>query len=223
MGRKEEIDRIKAVYSKRDKQVNIVPGHYQQAVKKEREELYRKRIERTGTDTATLKLLEIGAGTGTNIKFLKTLGFKDENIWANELMPVRVEQLRAALPDIHVLEGDALDINTELEFDVILQSTVFTSILDTAFKQGLASKMLGLLKPGGMILWYDFRFNNPSNKNVKGIDKREIRQLFGDGLKYEFYNITLAPPVGRRVGSMYGFINMFFPFLRSHLVAVIRN
>jgi hypothetical protein len=38
--------------------------------------------------------------------------------------------------------------------------------------------MLRILKPGGAILWFDFRVNNPANPHMCGVAAREIRSLF---------------------------------------------
>ena len=63
-------------------------------------------------------------------------------------------------------------------FDVVLQSTVFTSILDRSLQHAIAVEMLRVLKPDGFILWYDFRWNNPRNPDVRGIQAQEISELF---------------------------------------------
>ena len=83
--------------------------------------------------------------------------------------------------------------------------------------------MLKLVKPNGIILWYDFVYDNPNNKDVKGVSKQEIRQLFAKASKITIKKVTLAPPIGRRVGNLYGILNGLFPFLRSHVVAVIEK
>jgi len=38
--------------------------------------------------------------------------------------------------------------------------------------------MLRVLKPGGAILWFDLRVDNPRNPQVKGLRKKEIASLF---------------------------------------------
>jgi len=61
---------------------------------------------------------------------------------------------------------------------VVSQFTLFTSILSEPMKNRMAAEMIRVLKPGGVILWYDFRFNNPRNQNVRGIESPEITSLF---------------------------------------------
>ena len=52
------------------------------------------------------------------------------------------------------------------------------------------------MKPDGIILWYDFIYNNPSNPDVKRVSKKEIINLFSGVDNIQFYKVTLAPPIG---------------------------
>jgi hypothetical protein len=97
---------------------------------------------------------------------------------------------------------------------------VFTSVLDDNFRKELALKMISMVKPNGIILFYDFKYNNPANKNVKRVSPRDIRNLFSSK-HIKFYSVTLAPPISRKIGRFYNLINILFPFLRTHLVSVI--
>ena len=65
---------------------------------------------------------------------------------------------------------------------MVLQSTVFTSIQDDGLKAQVAAEMMRVVRPDGLILWYDFRVNNPRNPDVTGVGKTEILRLF-PGLK----------------------------------------
>ncbi len=223
-----EIDKIKSRYEKRKTDSDVIAhsgnfyfNHFAQA---ERELEYLRILYKNFTDFDKLKLLEIGAGGGGNIYFFQKNGFSNSNIYANELLSDRLEILSNKFSGIHILSGDATLLQEAQypTFDIVFQSTVFTSILDAGFKQKLAAKMWSLTKPDGMVLWYDFAFDNPSNKDVKGIKKEEIRQLFPNAKKIDFRKVTLAPPLGRRVKKLYPFFNLF-PFLRTHLIAEIKK
>jgi hypothetical protein len=50
-----------------------------------------------------------------------------------------------------------------------MQFTVFTSILDKDMKRNIAAEMLRVLKPKGVIIWYDYFVNNPKNSDVRGV------------------------------------------------------
>ncbi len=103
----------------------------------------------------------------------------------------------------------------------MLQSTVFTSLLDDGFQQRLADTMWRWVKPGGAVLWYDFTVNNPRNPDVRGVPLARVRQLFPQG-RIDARRVTLAPPLARAVcrihSSLYGVLNTV-PWLRSHLLA----
>lgn len=200
---------------------NYYFNHY---AKSERDLKYIEIVKSRFENSDTVKILEIGAGSGGNLFLFKQIGFSWKNIFANELLPDRIELLKDNFPLVQIFEGDACEISEDLygTFDIVFQSTVFTSILDFDFKKKLAKKMWSLLKPGGIILWYDFTFDNPQNKDVKGIRKDEIKKLFTESNKVTFNKTTLAPPIGRRVKKLYPFFNLF-PFLRTHLIAVIEK
>ena len=65
-------------------------------------------------------------------------------------------------------------------------------------KVAVAAEMLRVLKPGGAVIWYDFAYDNPSNRTVKGIGAREIRSLF-PACEVTLQRVTLAPPLARRL------------------------
>ncbi len=228
---KDEIDQIKERYDRRKE----ISGDLYNPIKNDvifrKQEFERNliRILRNNLsyNIQNLNLLEIGCGYGINLlKFLE-LGFKPENLIGNELLKERVVQARKILPpDIKIIEGDALQLKFEPgTFDIVFQSTVFTSILNEEFKQNLAKKIMNMVKPGGGILWYDFIYSNPNNPDVKGISKKEIKKLF-PGAKVHFKKITLAPPLGRAAvkinPSLYHLFNVF-TFLRTHLLCWIQK
>jgi len=173
------------------------------------------------------KLLEIGCGGGYNLlKFIR-FGFKPQNIFANDLISERLQSARELLPSkVHFYEGSAMDLSfTENEFDIVFQSMVFSSILDSDYKNKLADKMWQWVKPGGGILWYDFIYDNPQNPDVKAVQLNEIKKLFKD-VKIVKKKITLAPPISRIVTrihpNLYYIFNSLY-FLRTHLLVWIKK
>lgn len=174
-------------------------------------------------DAATL--LEIGCGSGMNLLEFLRIGFRPGNLVGNELLPDRLSRARDSLPElIRLYPGDASELPfPEDSFDVVFQSTVFTSLLDPEFRRILARKMWSWVKPGGAVLWYDFTFDNPANPDVRGVRPAEIRSLFPDA-SINMQRLTLAPPINRRVTrlhpQLYKVFNLF-PFLRTHVLCWI--
>ena len=197
-------------------------GTYPHYISEEREKIYKSIIYNCFSGIENLKLLEVGAGVGVNLNFFHSIGFQFSNIFANELLEDRFEKLKNSYPDITCIPGDATKMKLDHKFDIVFQSTVFSSILSNELRTRLAAKMFDLTNDKGIVLWYDFVYNNPKNKNVRKVEIDEIKRLFPNAKKFEFYKVTLAPPIGRRVGGWYAFFNKF-SFLRTHIIAVIHK
>ena len=176
---------------------------------------------------AALDVLEVGCGHGDNLLELLRLGFDPAHLQGLELLPERHAQARAVLPAGTVVWlGDAtLAEIAPASQDLVLQSTVFTSLLDDGFQQRLADTMWRWVKPGGAVLWYDFTVNNPRNPDVRGVPLARLRQLFPQAC-IDARRVTLAPPLARIVctwhPSLYTVFNAV-PLLRTHLLAWIQK
>lgn len=180
-----------------------------------------------GRSMSDLKMLEIGCGGGRNLVDFIGWGIKPENCVGNELLRERVETARRnAPPETTINMGDASALDfPDGSFDIILQSTVFSSILDKGLRASVAGNMWRMLAPKGGIVWYDFTMDNPRNPDVVGIKQAEIRSLFPQA-RYEATKVTLAPPIARRAAQLsprlYPVLNVL-PFLRTHVVALLRK
>ena len=93
------------------------------------------------TECNDLRCLEIGAGSGKNIPSLLRFGVPISNITANELLEDRLSELKEAFPDIQTISGNALEIE-DGPYDIILISTVLSSILDLPFRRELSAHLL---------------------------------------------------------------------------------
>lgn len=176
-------------------------------------------------DLAQLDILEIGCGSGSNLLEWMQWGAAPERLVGNELLADRLAHARRRLPAaVRLLGGDATQLPVaEASFDIVHQSTVFSSLLDDAFQQRLADAMWRWVAPGGGVLWYDFTVDNPANPDVRGVPVRRIRELFAHG-QLSFERVTLAPPIARRVVRLHpAFYTVFnaVPLLRTHVLAWI--
>ena len=177
------------------------------------------------TDLPQLRLVEVGCGSGGNLLELLRLGFAPQHLQGLELLPERFAQARRCLPEALSLRlGDAVSAPIEPgSQDLVLQSTVFSSLLDDAFQQQLAAVMWRWLKPGGAVVWYDFTVNNPRNPDVRGVPLSRVRALFAQG-SITHRRVTLAPPLARAVCRVHPVLYPVFnalPLLRTHVLAWI--
>jgi len=194
----------------------------------EREQRFLALLARYGCVSLDSKrILEVGCGSGDLLRDLIKWGARPKNIVGIELLCERIAEAVELCPKaMSIHRGNAARLPfSEDSFDIVVQSTVFSSILDSGMKQEMASEMCRVLKPEGLILWYDFRINNPRNPDVKGVKRREIYALFPN-CAVSLQRITLAPPIVRRVAArswLLCYVLSKFPWLCSHYIGVIRK
>ena len=226
-----ELDRIRAEFARRDREIgDEVYGLHRPVT-----QYYFSRIMQTGirglAEAGTfpldgLSVLDVGCGKGTWLLEFSQWGAPASQLHGIDLDPQRLARAREKLPAAELVCGDAGKLPwPDANFDVISQFTVFTSILDLQLRQNVAREMARVLKPGGVILWYDFRVNNPRNRNVRGIGAAEIHALFPE-CSVRLRSLTLAPPLARRI-TPYSWsaarLLETLPFLRTHYLGIIRK
>jgi SAM-dependent methyltransferase len=173
---------------------------------------------------ASRRILELGCGGGGVLLDLLNWGALTKNLHGTDLLldRLRAAQTRLPLLVLACAEGQALPYRTAA-FDMILQFTVFSSILDAPIKANLAREMVRVLCPGGLILWYDF-WLNPTNPQTRGIRLDEIRRLFPN-CRYDFRRLTLAPPLARAIVPISWTLALIlekFTVFNSHYLVAIR-
>tara|TARA_B100001057_G_scaffold63877_2_gene57446 strand:+ start:4638 stop:5342 length:705 start_codon:yes stop_codon:yes gene_type:complete len=179
------------------------------------------------TDLSKLDIFEVGCGFGDNILNLIKLGAKPDRIWGSDILINRIEAAKRRLPDaVNLFIEDSSENNSkDNSYDLVIQFTVFSSILSDKIQSELASNLINQLRKGGYVLWYDFIYSNPKNKSVRGVSKTRIKELFPN-TEILFKKVTLAPPLGRalvrHLPFLYPILNMF-PFLRTHTFALIKK
>jgi len=170
--------------------------------------------------------LEVGCGPGGILLEYLSYGAVPEALHGVDLLPNPLREAHAHLPHLPLTcaDGRYLPYATGT-FDLVLQYTVFSSVLDDVIKAKLAREMLRVLRdPEGMILWYDF-WLNPTNPQTQGIRPAEIHHLFPD-CQFEFHRITLAPPLARRLAPVSWSVCHLLEKLRvfnTHYLVAIRK
>lgn len=219
-----ELQRIAERYARReagDRYSLLRPEVWQ--MWQERQRALLRLLARRPGQPADWRAAEVGCGAGGNLLDLLRLGLQPAHLTGIELLPERLAAARAALPEgVTLLAGDASAAPIEPgSQDLVLQSTVFSSILDDALQQRVADAMWCWLKPGGAVVWYDFTVNNPRNPDVRGVPLRRVQALFPAG-RFTARRVTLAPPLARALPAAYGLLNAV-PWLRTHRLVLIEK
>lgn len=178
------------------------------------------------TALAERDILDVGCGTGVWLREFVKWGASPERLSGVDLIDDRIAEARRLSPaGLQLSCGSAAALSqADGSFDIVLQSLVFTSILDQHVRSLVASEMLRVLRPGGIVLWYDYHVNNPANPDVRAVTRHELRALF-PGCHIDLRRVTLAPPLARLVAprsrTVYAALRIV-PLLTTHYVAAIR-
>jgi SAM-dependent methyltransferase len=170
------------------------------------------------------RVLEVGCGTGAELARLLAFGAEPHHLVGVDLLAERVAAAKASFPalDLRVANAERLEF-PDGDFDLVVAMTLFSSIRDGDMARNVAAEIQRVLRPGGAVLWYDFRYNNPRNPHVHGMTAPAVRSLF-PGLRGRLTALTLLPPLARRLGpltpALYPVL-AFVPPLRTHLVGLL--
>jgi len=231
LSQEDEIARIKSSYQRRkgcvpeDRYSLFGPGNL--FMVQQRDRALVTALGRVGiTGLGDRKILEVGCGSGGELRNLLRLGARPGNLHGIDLLPERIEQAKAISPNMVFHCGDASALPFESRsFDLVFQFTVFTSVLSGSMKRDIAREMVRVLKDDGIIVWYDYHVDNPRNSDVRGVGKREISKLF-PGCHISLRRINLAPPITRRLAP-YSLLCCYLlemaKILNTHYMGVIRR
>jgi ubiquinone/menaquinone biosynthesis C-methylase UbiE len=198
-----ELERIRDTYARRaaaipaDKYSMRNPATVCMVQERQRETLML--LKKLGADDLSRSaVLDIGCGSGSDLRQYITWGVPPENLTGMDLMEDRIATARKLCPErVTLICGSAHELPfADESFDVVSLSTVFSSVLDAEMRMRMAAESARVLRRGGFILWYDFWANNPTNHEVRGIDARQIRILFA-GFEIHLRRVTVAPPLAR--------------------------
>ncbi len=179
------------------------------------------------SDLRETRVLEVGTGAGGWLRDFVRWGARPMNLFGVEIDSSRAALARTLCPaEVTIACGDARTLDHgDRSFDIVVQSTMFSSVLDPADRKRIAAEMLRVRRPSGILLWYDIRVNNPRNVNIRRITGSEIRALF-PGQAIALRRVTLAPPIARRIARRGWLLSVFLSGvapMTTHLLGVIRE
>lgn len=176
------------------------------------------------SDLSTCRILDVGCGAGEDLRQLIRYGATPENVVGVDVLDKRLERARSVSPHLRfeLIDGHSLPF-PDATFDIVWQSTVFSSILDPAIQTRLAQEMRRVLKPDGILFWYDMRVTNPRNRNLVPLTLERVEDLFPD-CDLHLRSHTLLPFLARPlapISRMLCELLELIPVLRGHLLGVI--
>jgi ubiquinone/menaquinone biosynthesis C-methylase UbiE len=173
---------------------------------------------------AERSVLDVGCGYGHFLWLLESLGAQTSRLHGIDLLAERIAHAASAHPQISFTVGNAEELPyPDRSFDLVMLLSVLTSVLDVRMREAIVAEVSRVLRPGGAVLWYDFRFDDPWNPNVRGIGRRELGRCF-PGWTHSVRTITLLPPLARRLGpltpALYPTLAAV-PLLRTHYLGLL--
>ena len=222
-----EVERITQVYQQyqTSKWDEAQPGN--RAMLQERQARLQRLLQQQGYwPLADKEILDVGCGSGKTLAQFVAWGADPSHLVGVDLLPDRVALARHHHPAITFQQANAERLDFENgRFHLILTFTVFSSILDASMRHNIAAELNRVLRPGGSLVWYDFRFNNPRNPHVRGVKKQQIQALFPD-LTLTCQSLTLLPMLARRFGrftpTVYPLLARFV-WLHTHYLGLLQK
>ena len=167
------------------------------------------------------RVLDLGCGDGRFAVVASEAGLRVRSWTGVDLDPLAISSASDMAPFATFIEAsaDRLPLG-DASVDVVVASTMFSSLPSPELEVAIAGEIARVLMPGGWLVWYDLRYDNPFNPAVHGIQTKRLAQLF-PGWSREIRSMTLLPPLARRLGPTtpvtYPLLELA-PFLRSHLI-----
>jgi len=213
-----EVERLRKVYHgyRESKAVQAKwsqanPGN--QAIVQERTHALKQLLQTVGFLPLTnYRILDVGCGSGDVLAGLVPWGALPDNLYGVDLLPDLIAAAKQRFPEFHLQHGNAEQLDfQDASFDLVLLFTVFSSILDERMAYNVAREVRRVLRSGGAIAWYDFRYRNPWNFHTRPMTKRRVCQFFPD-FETRLCTITLLPPLARRLGLL---THVLYPLLAA--------
>jgi ubiquinone/menaquinone biosynthesis C-methylase UbiE len=228
----DERQRIRSVYATydsepREQRKRDMANRGLRAILEERDRIRSSLLEAEGfLPLRGRRILDLGCGRGDELADLVAAGARERDCAGVDLLPERIEQARERLPEAQLFEADARGLPfAENAFDLVLASTLFSSILLDSVAGDVATEIARVLRPDGALVWYDARYPTPWNKNVRPYSLAHIRALF-PGWTLRSASLTVLPPLARRLSSATRLLYPVFAAaapLRGRYLVVLRK
>ena len=192
------------------------------AMAEERRQAFGRLLANRPRPRPGLSVLEVGSGHADPLH--QVLSLLDDGCRgvAVDLLAWRLPEPGGSLVVAVGAAGEALPFPASC-FELVVLSTVVSSIPDRDVARLVGREVARVLRPGGAVLWYDLAVPSPGNRSVRAVPRRELRRIL-PGFTIVARRVTVLPPLARRLGR---FTDVAYPLLarapglRTHRVAVL--
>jgi len=190
----------------------------------ERERTLMKTMSYLGFDDRgpEVSVLDVGCGTGNNLADFIKYGYLPEKLFGMDINKNQLKGTHQLHSNLNIITGDAFYMPFPSDtFDICLAFDLF-AVIEPKKRKLIADEIRRVLKPGGVLLWFDLRLKSKSS-GVWAVPLDEIRKLFS-GFTFQLKQIGLVPPLARKLSKRsmtLTHIVALIPMLRSHLCGAL--
>ena len=213
-GNADESDEIRRVFASRDRNPNrrwAATGY--RVLTAERRTLTLDLLRRELRGRVHPAILDVGCGAGLDVEWWMQQGWPAERLAGIDLVEDRILTARARSPGVDLRLGDGRSLPfADDAFDVATAATVFSSILRHESRRALFAEIVRIIRPGGLVVIYDFVIRKPGNKDVVAMTERTLASMAGRRADVSIavspflYAVgpaaALHPALGRAVGRI---------------------
>jgi ubiquinone/menaquinone biosynthesis C-methylase UbiE len=177
------------------------------------------------------RVLDVGCGDGDSLWVFLRLGFEPSNLFGVDIQEDKIRRAKAtnSLVTFDCMDATSLTFRDD-SFDIVMESMMFLQLTDDEIARRIASEMIRVTKPGGILLVSDWRYSKPGSHEFKGVSTSRIADLYQVGIQTAVcrtFRGPLVPPVGRflskYLSAAYFVIHALLPFLTGHMITALRK
>lgn len=170
-----EVDRIREYFESTEWR----PTPAREYLVRERRALLRTLVTGLERLPADITICDVGCGAGSDLVGWRDAGVPESSLAGTELLAERAAIAQEALPsaEIHVVDGFELPFGSGT-FDVCTASLVLSTIRAQRQRQRLLLEMARIVRPGGVVMVYDFAFKKPWNVSVVAVTTGGLADLW---------------------------------------------